>query len=300
MLIDSNANTNWERASSPVTEAETLPTVTELPIHGKLEYIREYLREKRWPHCSGKHGKPISDDEARETFARWNRFRIYLLKTHREAYAIALDIINPYLPWEHSMFPTWDELQKRIQMVNRLVLMHGQNDWNMNQRAYLLEGKAKPTNISEIPNERIRQMQTNWTEHMFVGYCPYQVTRHPEDQQWHKSGVVRPTYQLNPIEIPVASSDPGMGPVASSSSGSGTAIKRERSRSSNKIQPRKREEPAAGSSTWDGSWRSQHPTETVGPDSDAVPVPGPVSGSPASEAAPCTDAVCADFFLSGQ
>ena len=128
MVITSDPNENWGMVGSPVTEDETLPTVVELPIPGKLEYIQEHLKSKRWPKTSGRHGKIITNDEAREVFARWDRLRAYFFKTHREGYAIYLDIVNPYLRWEHSLFPTWNELQKRVRMQNELVLAFGQHE----------------------------------------------------------------------------------------------------------------------------------------------------------------------------
>ena len=119
MLISSDPQANYGMIPSPVTEEETLPTVEELPIHGKLEYIREHLRKKRWPKSSGRTGRPITNDEARLVFARWARLRDYLFKTHREGYAIYLDFVNPYLKWGHSLFPRWNELLKRVKLHKR-------------------------------------------------------------------------------------------------------------------------------------------------------------------------------------
>ena len=55
----------WVERGSPVTLEETLPTVMELDAEddpkprGKLEYVREQLRVKRWPKRHGKRDSPF-------------------------------------------------------------------------------------------------------------------------------------------------------------------------------------------------------------------------------------------------
>ena len=88
-------------------------------------------------------------------------------------------------------------------MHNALVLRFGQVDWDKYKDMYP-QLREPPTSIDQIPNEFIRQMKTNWTFHMFVGPCPYQVVRLEEDKRWDPRGPVRPTRQKNPVEIEVA------------------------------------------------------------------------------------------------
>ena len=60
VVLDPNDEKNYEWVSktSIVTQEETLPTVTGLPLKGKYEYIRDYLREKRGLIAAEGRGNP--------------------------------------------------------------------------------------------------------------------------------------------------------------------------------------------------------------------------------------------------
>ena len=122
------------------------------------------------------------------------------------------------------------------------------------------------------------------------------VHRHAEDECWHPDGLVRPTFQQKSVEVLAVSIDPGTGSVAGSS---GSSVRRERSRSSNKIRTRKSDASTTATPLTAASASSVRPAASAAPEPGAVPEPGHLSGSSRSapESAPCTVAAAADPYL---
>ena len=72
----------------------------------------------------------------------------------RLEYALRINLVNPFQPFEHKFFPSFEEVEQRVEFNNDLLLAVCQKDWENHADENRAAGIPCPNSLDDLTNMR--------------------------------------------------------------------------------------------------------------------------------------------------